>query len=114
MYNNIFSQGPVLGAFGASSMAGFFGAFAALFVVLVLWELFWKGLALWHSARNRQWGWFVILLLIHTVGILEIIYLFGFRTNRHEVTLFESPKSSIPPPPANPPAPSASSSTPAA
>ena len=48
-----------------------------LFVVLILWSLFWKGLALWHAGRRGQSWWFVILLIFNTVGILEIIYLFA-------------------------------------
>lgn len=50
---------------------------ASLFLVFMVWALFWKGLALWHSARRAQPWWFVALLLINTLGILEIIYLFG-------------------------------------
>ena len=46
-------------------------------VLLALWSLFWKGLALWHSARRQQPWWFVILLVVNTAGILEIIYLFA-------------------------------------
>jgi hypothetical protein len=45
-------------------------------LLLILWSLFWKGLALWHSGRRGQAWWFVILLILNTVGILEIIYLF--------------------------------------
>jgi len=45
--------------------------------ILVLWVIFWKGLALWHSGRRGHAWWFVILLVVNTVGILEIIYLFG-------------------------------------
>lgn len=50
---------------------------APLFVLLALWAIAWQGLALWHSARRGEWIWFVIFLLIHTAGILEIIYLFA-------------------------------------
>lgn len=46
-------------------------------VVLVLWSVFWKGLALWHSAQRRDVGWFVVMLVVNTAGILEIIYLFA-------------------------------------
>ncbi len=52
--------------------------FGGLVLVAVLWSLVWKGLALWHSARRGQPWWFVAMLLINTLGILEIIYLFGF------------------------------------
>ncbi|MEP6710492.1 MAG: DUF5652 family protein [Candidatus Saccharibacteria bacterium] len=48
----------------------------AVIVVVALWTLFWKGLALWHAARNDSRPWFIILLVINTLGILEIIYLF--------------------------------------
>lgn len=45
-------------------------------IVLILWSFFWKGLALWHSARRGEPWWFVILLVVNTAGLLEIIYLF--------------------------------------
>ncbi len=58
--------------------AGIGGAGLAVVIgALSLWTIFWKGLALWHAARRGQPWWFVILLLVNTVGILEIIYLFG-------------------------------------
>ncbi len=44
--------------------------------LLILWSGFWKGLALWHSARNGKPWWFIVLLIVNTAGILEIIYLF--------------------------------------
>lgn len=44
--------------------------------ILLAWSLVWKGLALWRSARLGQKNWFIALLLLNTVGILEIIYLF--------------------------------------
>jgi uncharacterized protein DUF5652 len=55
----------------------FAGIFAPALILLVLWSVFWKGLALWHSARRSQPWWFVIMLVVNTVGILEIIYLFA-------------------------------------
>jgi len=50
--------------------------FGSTFFLLVLWSIFWKGLALWHSGRRGEPWWFVALLLINTAGVLEIIYLF--------------------------------------
>lgn len=43
--------------------------------VVALWSAVWTGLALWHAARREQKGWFILFLLVHTAGILEIIYL---------------------------------------
>ena len=48
-------------------------------LVLSIWMLVWKGLALWHSAKNVQKGWFVALLILNTLGLLPIIYLLWFR-----------------------------------
>ena len=50
--------------------------FFPLLVLLAIWSLAWKGLALWRAARNGHRGWFVLLLIVNTVGILEIIYLY--------------------------------------
>ena len=49
-----------------------------LFVILVLWSVVWKGLALWKAAHEESKPWFVALLIINTVGILEILYLYVF------------------------------------
>jgi len=57
--------------------------FALLFSVLTVWTVIWKGIALWKSARNNQTAWFVILLLVNTVGILEIVYIFFFSGKKN-------------------------------
>ncbi|MDD4351616.1 MAG: DUF5652 family protein [Candidatus Gracilibacteria bacterium] len=49
-----------------------------LITLAVLWSIPWKAVALWQAARNSHKGWFIALLIINTVGILEIIYIFGF------------------------------------
>jgi len=53
-----------------------------LFSVIIIWSLVWKAIALWHAARNSQLGWYIILVFINTVGILEIIYIFFFRKRK--------------------------------
>ena len=35
-----------------------------------------EGLALWKAARRAQRVWYVLLLIINTVGVLPIIYIF--------------------------------------
>lgn len=48
-----------------------------IFIVLaIVWTMVWKGMALWRSAELRQKGWFIALLVVNTLGILEIIYLY--------------------------------------
>jgi hypothetical protein len=49
----------------------------AALAIVALWSLFWKGLALWHAARRGEAWWFVAILLINTLGLIEIFYLFG-------------------------------------
>lgn len=46
---------------------------------LLLWEIIWKGIALWSSAKNNQLNWFIALLILNTAGILPIIYLKFFQ-----------------------------------
>ncbi|MEI7451972.1 MAG: DUF5652 family protein [Candidatus Falkowbacteria bacterium] len=60
-----------------SMMPAWSNPFWPITSLLMLWSLFWAALALWHSARRGQHLWFVAFLFIHTLGILEIIYLFG-------------------------------------
>jgi len=35
-----------------------------------------KGVALWKAASKRQLIWFIILLLLNTLGILDLAYIF--------------------------------------
>lgn len=62
----------------ALETANFLGLPGWLFVIVLTWSLIWKGLALWKSARRNSPIWFVILLIVNTVGILEILYIFLF------------------------------------
>jgi Family of unknown function (DUF5652) len=47
--------------------------------VALVWDIAWKGAALWQAARRRQPIWFVCLLGMNTVGILPITYLLLMR-----------------------------------
>jgi methionyl-tRNA synthetase len=42
---------------------------------LIIWSLFWKGLALWKAGTRKEKIWFIVLFLVNIVGILEIVYL---------------------------------------
>ena len=47
------------------------------FMVLVtVWILIWKGLALWRASKKNQKLIFILLLIINDLGILELIYYF--------------------------------------
>jgi hypothetical protein len=49
-----------------------------VFVLLMVWSIPWKGVALWKSAKKGQIVWFIVLLIVNTIGILEILYIFIF------------------------------------
>ena len=49
-----------------------------LLFILGIWSLIWKGFALWKSSKKNHLVWFVVLLVLNTLGILEILYIFIF------------------------------------
>jgi hypothetical protein len=53
-----------------------------LIPLLVLWTIPWKGVALWRAARNNHTIWFIVLLVVNTLAILEIIYIFAFSKKK--------------------------------
>jgi hypothetical protein len=48
-------------------------------LVVAVWTLIWKGLALWDCAKNERKGWFIAILVLNTMGLLPIIYLIWFK-----------------------------------
>ena len=63
----------------------------AWILLAVAWTLVWKGLALWRSARLSQRNWFIAILIINTLGILEIVYLF-FVSKHYKVEIVDETK----------------------
>lgn len=47
-----------------------------LYLPIVIWSLLWKGSALWQAASKKQLLWFLVLLVVNTLGLLEIFYVF--------------------------------------
>ena len=45
-------------------------------LAVLLWTLPWKAWALWLAARRGDLWWFLALIVISTLGILEMIYIF--------------------------------------
>lgn len=74
-YNHYSMFGPGFSPFG-------FGVGGSLFfIIAAIWLLFvivLKGYALWHAAKRGQIWWFVALLIINTLGILELVYIVFF------------------------------------
>jgi len=55
-----------------------------LFFAILAWTLYWKGMALWKAARTGSQKWFIAMLILNTVGILEILYLYVFSRKKKE------------------------------
>ncbi len=66
-----YSPGP----FGMGFLLGM-GSF--LMFAIIIWSIYWKGAALWRAAKRNEKGWFIALLIINTLGILEILYIYIF------------------------------------
>jgi hypothetical protein len=65
--------------FYSGPMPSFWGpGIGILFLVLLVWTFVWKAMALWKSARIGSKPWFIVLLIVNTVGILDILYLYVF------------------------------------
>jgi hypothetical protein len=47
-------------------------------LLVIVWSAVWKGWALWKAGQLKDGVWFVALLVINTLGILEIAYIFFF------------------------------------
>ncbi len=62
-----------------------FVTWVLVFIAIIgLWILPWKAIALWKSARRGEVWWFIALLLLNTMAILEILYIFIFSKRKKE------------------------------
>lgn len=59
-------------------------SFQILVILAILWTLPWKAVALWKSARANDKIWFILLLVINTLAILEILYIFIFSKRKRK------------------------------
>lgn len=55
-------------------------------ILLALWVLPWKGWALWKAAKNGHKKWFIAILVLNTVAILDILYIFVFSKKKQQTT----------------------------
>ena len=46
---------------------------------LAIWEIVWKIIAMWRSARNNELAWFICIAILNTLGVLSIIYILRQR-----------------------------------
>jgi len=55
-----------------------------LLPILLVWDIVWKSIGLWKSARHNQLYWFIAIAIFNTVGILPIVYLLYYQKNKKE------------------------------
>ena len=56
-----------------------------LILLITIWTLPWKGYALWIAAKKKQKIWFIVLLTLNTLAILEILYIFIFSKQNKKI-----------------------------
>ena len=61
-----------------------------LLFAMSLWTIAWMGLGLYRAASLKQKNWFLAILLIHIMGIIEIAYLFYFAKKRLTIAEIKS------------------------
>lgn len=68
------------------SFINFIQANPILSLLFLFWSFYWKGRALWKAARNNSLTWFIALLVINTLGILEILYVYYFGKEKTKIS----------------------------
>ena len=47
-----------------------------------IWDLAWKGLALWRASQREEKQVFVALLVLNTLGLFPMFYLYSTRKRK--------------------------------
>jgi hypothetical protein len=58
------------------------GSYILIITILILWSIPWKAVALWKAARSGQKGWFIVLVLVQTLAVLDILYIAFFNKDK--------------------------------
>ena len=45
-------------------------------IVIAIWDMVWRGIAMWKSAKNDQKNWFLAVFSFETFGLLPLFYLY--------------------------------------
>ena len=59
-----------------------FGDNSWVIILIALWSLPWKGVALWKAAKKDDKKWFIALLVVNSLAILDILYIFVFNKRK--------------------------------
>jgi hypothetical protein len=53
----------------------FINEYGWIISILLIWDMVWKGIAMWRASRYNQKKWFIALFILNTAGVLPILYL---------------------------------------
>ena len=54
-----------------------------LLILTLAWSLPWKGVALWKAANKKDKWWFIAILVVNTLAVFEIAYIFYFSERKY-------------------------------
>lgn len=55
--------------------------FLSIISILAIVDLVLKAIALWKASKNDQKYWFIAILIINSLGILPLVYIYFFQKN---------------------------------
>ncbi len=58
--------------------------FITIVIIIGLWDGVWKLVAMWKAAQRKSKGWYIVLAVINSIGILPIIYLWITKRKEKE------------------------------
>jgi hypothetical protein len=53
-----------------------------IIILITVWDLTWRCVAVWNSTKNNQKVWSIMFVLLQTAGILPILYMLFFQKKR--------------------------------
>lgn len=68
-----------------SQLADWLATYWWVLPLVGVWVIIWKGMSLWRAARRGDSNWFIALLVVNTLGILEILYIYVF--SKDDITI---------------------------
>lgn len=52
------------------------------FWLAIVWSIAWKAWALWRAAKNNDLIWYLVMMVVNTLGLIEIVYIFLFSNKK--------------------------------
>lgn len=62
----------------------FAGQNIQVLLLILGWSLPWKGFAMWRAAKIDHKRWFIAILVLNTMGVVDILYLLFYNKNKNE------------------------------